>query len=380
MSKIRCLESQKMPKNINIPIAKREKEMYNASKEIPLNEKRVSKKERGHLIMKKLVTLVIAIALVLSLGTLAAAEGLSRRMLSPLCPAAQRGDVLRLASWKPAKNLGWEGHYLAPSTANDYTAMVQLTETALNDGADVLAVCVSDTGLFQEVLQRAKDAGVTLVGAAAGAEEYMSALVGTDAVQLGANTADTLVELMGDKPIHVATGQTLLSIEMQNVQVQSFIDRLAEIRPDAVVVDRFENNSVASTAADKLSALYIANPELNAVVSFDSYVGIGAASFSAITGIEDDFYGIGIDDGAEVLLCVKNGTLDATIAQQWYEIGKQCVKVAEQVRNGEEVEYSQGIPTIAILPEDVDAHAARSRYFARIIGRIQSIRMSERRM
>ena len=49
--------------------------MYNASKEIPLDEKKVSKKERGHLIMKKLVTLVIAIALVLSLGTLAAAAG-----------------------------------------------------------------------------------------------------------------------------------------------------------------------------------------------------------------------------------------------------------------------------------------------------------------
>lgn len=113
------------------------------------------------------------------------------------------------------EELGWEGHYLAPSTANDYTAMVQLTETALNDGADVLAVCVSDTGLFQEVLQRAKDAGVTLIGAAAGLEGYTSALVGTDAAQLGANTADTLVKLMGDKPIHVAAGQTLLANEMR---------------------------------------------------------------------------------------------------------------------------------------------------------------------
>lgn len=83
-------------------------------------------------------------------------------------------------------------------------------------------------------------------------------------------------------------------------------------------------------------------------------------SFISDYGIEDDFYGLGIDDGAEVLLCIKNGTLDATIAQQWYEIGKQCVKVAEQVRNGEEVEYNQGIPTIAILPEDVDAHAAEA--------------------
>ena len=310
--------------------------------------------------MKKLVTLVIAIALVLSLGTLAAAEGPVKAYAVTVMSGGAAWGRFEVGFMEACEELGWEGHYLAPSTANDYTAMVQLTETALNDGADVLVVCVSDTGLFQEVLQRAKDAGVTLIGAAAGVEEYMSALVGTDAVQLGANTADTLVELMGDKPIYVAAGQTLLSNEVQNIQVQAFIDHLAEIRPDAVVVDRFENNSVASTAADKLSALYIANPELNAVVSFDSYVGIGAASFISDYGIEDDFYGIGIDDGAEVLLCIKNDTLDATIAQQWYEIGKQCVKVAEQVRNGEEVEYDQGIPTIAILPEDVDAHAAEA--------------------
>lgn len=36
-----------MPKNINIPIAKREKEMYNASKEIPLNEEKGIKKKKG---------------------------------------------------------------------------------------------------------------------------------------------------------------------------------------------------------------------------------------------------------------------------------------------------------------------------------------------
>ena len=36
-----------MQKNINIPIAKREKEMYNASKEIPLNEKKGIQTKKG---------------------------------------------------------------------------------------------------------------------------------------------------------------------------------------------------------------------------------------------------------------------------------------------------------------------------------------------
>ena len=118
--------------------------------------------------MKKLVTLVIAIALVLSLGTLAAAEGPVKAYAVTVMSGGAAWGRFEDGFMEACEELGWEGHYLAPSTANDYTAMVQLTETALNDGADVLAVCVSDTGLFQEVLQRAKDAGVTLIGAAAG--------------------------------------------------------------------------------------------------------------------------------------------------------------------------------------------------------------------
>ena len=110
--------------------------MYNASKEIPLDEKKVSKKERGHLIMKKLVTLVIAIALVLSLGTLAAAEGPVKAYAVTVMSGGAAWGRFEDGFMEACEELGWEGHYLAPSTANDYTAMVQLTETALNDGAD----------------------------------------------------------------------------------------------------------------------------------------------------------------------------------------------------------------------------------------------------
>ena len=191
--------------------------------------------------MKKLVTLVIAIALVLSLGTLAAAEGPVKAYAVTVMSGGAAWGRFEEGFMEACEELGWEGHYLAPSTANDATAMVQLTETALNDGADVLAVCVSDTGLFQEVLQRAKDAGVTVIGVAAGVEEDMSALVGTDAVQLGVNTADTLVKLMGDKPIHVATGQTLLSTEMSTIEVRAIAARPGGLRTAPGAVFRIAN-------------------------------------------------------------------------------------------------------------------------------------------
>lgn len=311
--------------------------------------------------MRKLLGLVLVLVLSLSMmANFAIAEEPVKAYAVTVMSGGAAWGRFEEGFMEACEELGWEGHYLAPSTANDYTMMVQLTETALNDGADVIAVCVTDQGLFQDVLQRAKDAGVIVVGAAAAVEDLCVAQVGTDTVQLGENTADTLVALMGDEPIYVTAGQTMLANELQNQQVQAFIDRLAEIRPDAVIVDRFECNSVATTSADKLSAMYIAHPELNAVVSFDSYVGLGAASFVSDYGIQDDFMVLGIDDGAENLLAIKNGNMDATIAQQWYEIGRSCITVANDVLAGKEVEYAQGIPTVAILPDMVDSYAAEA--------------------
>ena len=81
--------------------------------------------------MKKLVTLVIAIALVLSLGTLAAAEGPVKAYAVTVMSGGAAWGRFEAGFLEACEELGWEGHYLAPSTANDYTAMVQLTETAL---------------------------------------------------------------------------------------------------------------------------------------------------------------------------------------------------------------------------------------------------------
>ena len=311
--------------------------------------------------MKKVLSMVLALSMLLSLCVLSSVA-LAEDPIQCYAVTVMSGG----AAWgrfeegfnEMCASYGWEGHYLAPANANDGTAMVQLAETALNNGADVLMVCALEPDLFTEVLGRARDQGVTVIGVAGGVDGYTEALVGTDAVSLGYNTAEALVAIAGDNPINVAIGQTMLSSSLQNEQIDAFLVKLAEIAPDAVIVDRFEMNSNASIAADRLSALYVAYPDLNASVSFDSYVGMGAASFVGDYGISDDFFAIGIDDGSEILLCVKDGTLDATIAQQWYEIGKRSVEVSYQLRvEGQELEYKQGVPTVIIYPEDVDAYA-----------------------
>ena len=309
--------------------------------------------------MKKLLSLVLTLMLALSMlaaPTLAEEEPLQVYGISVMSGGAAWGRF-EDGFMDACEELGYEGHYLAPANPNDYTSMVQLCETALNNGADALLVAVTEPTLFQDVLTRAIEQNVVVIGVAAGLEGYTECLVGTDPVSLGENTAIALVDLAAGEQINVAVGQTRLADANQNVQVDAFIAKLSELDPNAVIVDRFECNSSASVSADRLSALYVANPELNACVSFDSYVGVGAASFVGDYGIQDSFIALGIDDGAEVLTAVKSGNLDATIAQQWYKIGQESVYCVERSLAGEELEYNQGIETVIIYPEDVDAHA-----------------------
>lgn len=254
--------------------------------------------------------------------------------------------------------LGWEGHYLAPAADNNMAELINLQETAITNGADVMIPLVVDVDAMSDMLDSAVEQNIAMVAVYQSAPQ-IPGVIGTDAVNLGYNIAEALVQCMGDKEIHVVTMQTTLSTSVQNLQVDSFEEKLLELRPDAEIVRREECNSSAQTAQDKLSAVCIANPETNALVSFDSYAGLGAASYVEAEGIQDDFCVIGIDDAKEILLAVKNGSMDATVAQMWYKMGYESVKLAEKVRNGEEIPANTDSGTAIVLPEDIDNWAAQ---------------------
>lgn len=308
--------------------------------------------------MKKIFVLALTLVMIATMFAFASAEETVKvYAVTPVSggPAWGRFEEGFLAACEAR---GYEGHCLAPAVAQDKTAIVQLCESAVNNGADVLMMCANDPALFTDVLTQAQQRGVITFGIGSSIESCCNARVGTDNVSLGSNTATALVEMAKDEQLTIAVGMTALNNANQSNQVEAFKAKLAELAPNAVVVDIIECNSNASVAADKLSALYIAHPELNACVSFDSNFSIGAASFVADYGIADSFYAFGIDDGNEILTFVKGGQLDGTIAQQWVPIGEHAVQCAEDILGGKTIEYNQGIPTVIILSEDVDAYAA----------------------
>jgi len=257
------------------------------------------------------------------------------------------------------EELGWEGHYLCPTVDNDMTQLFNLHETAISNGADVMIPCVTDNEAMSDILQKAVEQGITMVGASGLPDPHIPVLVGTDNINLGRKIAEALVQCMGDKEIHVVTMQTILAHTGQTSQVDAFEERLHELRPDAEIVRREECNSSAQTSQDKLSAICLANPQVNSFVSFDCYAGLGAASYVESEGLQGKFCVVGIDASAENFKAMKDGYMNATVAQMWYEMGYEAVKLANDLRNGKDVPASNDSGAEIIMPEDIDKWAEK---------------------
>lgn len=310
--------------------------------------------------MKKLLSIAVALILCLTISSAAFCEEddtvvcYSFGIMSggPAWGQYQNGF------YAACEELGWEGHYLCPTTDNNMAELFNLHDTAISNGADVMIPCVTDTEAMSDILQRAVDAGIVMVGINQ-ADPHFPAMIGTDVVNLGHRVAEALVACMGDKEIHVVTMQTSLALQDQSAEVDAFEEKLLELRPDAEIVRREECNSSAQTSQDKLAAICLANPETNSFVSFDCNAGLGAATYVESEGLQGEFTVIGIDDAVENLQAIKDGTMAATVAQMWYDMGYGAVMLANDLRNGEEVPAKTDSGSTILMPEDVDAWAEK---------------------
>lgn len=252
---------------------------------------------------------------------------------------------------------GWEGQYLAPTTANAYSDMVNLIDTAITNGADILLCPVMEVDMWADTLDRAKEAGVTVIAVTADDPERTDAQIGTDPTSIGIAAAEALTEAMEGQEIYVATMQSKMTDSMAGKACEAFESRLKELDPDAVVVGALECDSNASKAQDNLAALKLSDPRLNSMISIDSYAGLGGAAFVEERGLQGEFYVIGMDDAPEILRCIQDGTMLCTIALNWYETGVGACDLAQTILEGGTVEHGNDAGAKALFTDDVEAWA-----------------------
>lgn len=277
-------------------------------------------------------------------------------LVSPLIGGSAWGNCQKGFEARCAE-LGWEGTYLGPVTTANTAEMVELVELAISNDADIIIGNWNDQEAFNDAVDRALEKGITLLGINYSLPGRAENYCGIDPVQLGYVQAEVLVENMKDQPINVVYMQPRLSSQSHNINYASFCEKLAELRPDAVVISQEEAESSAQVAYDKLSAILLAHPECNALVSDDGYAAVGAATLVEERNMADTFYVQGIDGGAEILNYVLSGHADCTIIQDWLSVGTTAVDLAKTLYEGGTVDGFTGLGAYPLYADGVEAYA-----------------------
>ena len=262
------------------------------------------------------------------------------------------------------EELGWEGDYWTPQNAGNDSEMVQLAENALTQGYDAICMEINDLDMYGDVISRAKEDGVKLISLTDVGEENCDAFVGIDSYASGYSQGEKIAEFAKQLEYDSINYVTLMSTTDNASQLknrQGIADAIAENFDGEVnEIDIAATDSNAATAQDKLSAFYLANPDLNAVASVDLYAALGAAQFVDENGLEGKFIATGLELTADAFNRVLDGDLMATSSVDSVGIGKNFCYVAQKILTGEDYDYSNPAEKIWVLPDEVESYCAEN--------------------
>ncbi len=262
------------------------------------------------------------------------------------------------------EELGWEGDYWTPQNAGNDSEMVQLAENALTQGYDVICMEINDLDMYGDVISRAKEDGVKLISLTDVGEENCDAFVGIDSYASGYSQGEKIAEFAKQLEYDSIDYVTLMSTTDNPSQLKSrqgIADAMADnFEGEINEIDIAATDSNAATAQDKLSALYLANPDLNAVACVDLYAALGAAQFVDENGLEGKFIATGLELTADAFNRVLDGDLMATSSVDSVGIGKNFCYVAQKILNGEDYDYSNPAEKIWVLPDEVESYCAEN--------------------
>lgn len=257
------------------------------------------------------------------------------------------------------EELGWDGQYVAPTTANDTSQMANLFETALTNKADgVLGVFYSKE-VFGDIITRAREEGVVVGSVNVNLNGLEDFWIGTDQEGMGHAQAKALIEMADGQPAKVVYMVMNLGDEISQRAYKAFQEGIEGHENISLHgMENDENNPIV--AADKMNNLVKQDPSINAVICLDNAgASLGVANFVEENGLQDSFYTVGIDASADILNYVKSGALDVTLDQDFYKMGYEGVYMLKKKFDGEDVPYANDSGMILVKQDEVDDYAKK---------------------
>lgn len=252
-----------------------------------------------------------------------------------------------------AKKLGYTLDTQAPTQFDAAQQSPVLTGViATKPGAILIAPTHAQA--MASPIKQAKDARIKIIEVDTHLEDTSVALssIASDNVKGGELAAQTLANLVGDKG-SVLVINTKAGTSTTDQRAQGFEDELKKNHPGMAPLGVQYNNNEAAQAASIVTATLAAHPDLAGIFATNLSSAEGAATGLRNAGKLGQVKIVGFDASPKQVQDLKDGTVQALIAQNPADIGKQGVDQAAAALEGKPTTRNIQTGMVALTQENM---------------------------
>lgn len=261
-----------------------------------------------------------------------------------------------------AEELGAEVSVQGPQKWDPALQQPILTSVAATE-PDAILIAPNDVSALQRPLEEAaKSSEVVLVDTTIEDPSIAVSEIASDNVGGGAAAFEAIQQLVPDG------GQVLVidnqpGISTSDDRVKGFEDAVAGDSSFEYVGVQYAQNQPA-TAANIVTSTLQKYPDLKAIFATNIFSAEGAATGIEQAGATGQVQVIGFDAGPAQVEALQDGTLQAIIAQQPYDIGYQGVEQALAALKGESTESKIQTGFTIITQENLESEEGQNALYA----------------
>ena len=263
----------------------------------------------------------------------------------PYIPVISKGfqhqfwQAVKLGSDKAAAEFNVKITFEGPENETQVDKQIEMLQAALDKKPAAICFAALDSKAAIPLLQKAKDAGIPVVGFDSGVDSDIPVTTAaTDNIAAAAEAAKRMAALIGDAGevaiiAHDQTSRTGID------RVKGFTDEMTSNHPNIKIVDTQYGGGDQLKSTDLAKAIIQGNPDLKGFFGANegSIIGVlNGAKELGKTGLTI----IGYDSGKQQTDAIRSGAEAGAITQDPIGIGYKCVEAAVMAINGETVPKS----------------------------------------
>jgi D-allose transport system substrate-binding protein len=180
--------------------------------------------------------------------------------------------------------------------------------------------------------------------------------IGSDNISAGHKAADYLASKLGkDARGHVLVLEGIAGSLGGKQRAVGFAEKLKELAPNLQIVASLPGDWDRGKAASITNDVLTRNPDLAAIFAANDSMALGAVESAYAAGRGGQITIIGVDGTTDAVKSIKEGRLNASVAQLPFLVGKQAVESLKKVIAGEKSEQYVPVPTLVLDKQMLDA-------------------------